>query len=838
MADRLPRFNKVGSVEFEAHGDRRVVLTYFGHPSGPREQSPHICAARLGQMAAIPTLFDLPPAKVEHDICLHMGDDRCVYDVRWIASARGWTTPVALVVGGGLGAVIAGPWGAAAGVAVGGLVARMIRLQRTLDARLGELFDHGDALLRSAEANERRFGELLLAKADVEQQVVERTAALEEASRRLTHALDELQELHLGQKRFFANISHDLRTPLQLIVAPLEALASGQEPPGGRDRALVAMRACARQLERLIDQILDLARAEQGAVELRRQPVDARQLVVQTVEAFATAAASQDIDLQLHCPDAPVLAMLDADWLESALANLTSNALRSTDAATLVRVGLDVTDDYLDFIVEDRGPGVPAEERELVFDRFFQAAGKNQRVGSLGLGLAIVRETARLHEGEVCVEQADPHGARFRLHLPRCSVADGVVPADRSGPEAVLPVAEMAEPMRDGPSAHAPLALVAEDHPDVAAFVLDVLAERCRVRHAPDGQAALELARELNPDIIITDVSMPRMTGLELCRALREDPTFRHTPVILLTAHRRTDDVVAGYAAGADDYVGKPFYARELLARVDVQLRMRALIHRVAHQERLASLGRTASELAHQIRNPLNVVSNGFEVVARSAGDAPSVEAMAELVREGARRISRITDDLLELAGFDDDPPMALDPRESLDLTVRMMQATWSDAPVLKYEVPPASHRGQVVARPGELANLWSNLLDNARHAVGENGRVRVVAADTDDGFQVDVEDSGPGVSPEDAQRIFEPFYTTRSAGDGTGLGLSIAMEVALKRGGDLRLGRSEYLGGARFTVVLPYATGDSKWETTPVSAPSRTASSTSRTPRPRSPTL
>ncbi|MEM9074540.1 MAG: ATP-binding protein, partial [Myxococcota bacterium] len=487
-------------------------------------------------------------------------------------------------------------------------------------------------------------------------------------------------------------------------------------------------------------------------------------------------------------------------WMESAVGNLLANAMRFAKS----RVSVSAVDLGGDICIEvaDDGPGIPPDEAARIFERFSQAGTDESRRKGTGLGLAIVREAARLHGGTVDVGESEHGGALFMVRIPRL-LADGPASAFQAGAPAIEADRNAAMDDVPGPHPAAPVALVAEDHPELRGFIGEVLATQFRVLVTDRGDTALERAVREQPDVIVADISMPGMDGLELCRALRQTEEARDTPILLVTARGEPQQVLQGFDAGANDYLVKPFHGRELLARIDAQLRLRSMVHRLAHQERLASLGVLAASVAHQVRNPLTALVSGLPAVKRKIGGTldDRTKEMMDVFVDCAHRIERITLDLLDLSRVDREEEGDLNPGAGLMAAVRLTTAQLPDDVEIHTEVDETT---QIRGRAGDLNHVFLNLLDNAARAVGRRGRVSIHGLREDGIYRVTVEDSGNGVPEDIADRIFEPFVTSRPGGEGTGLGLAIVHDIVVAHRGEISVDRSPSLGGARFTITLP----------------------------------
>ncbi len=396
---------------------------------------------------------------------------------------------------------------------------------------------------------------------------------------------DKLRELDQLKSDFFTNISHEFRTPLTLILGPVEKLLS--ENPGEEEtRQFLMVKRNAQRLLRLINQLLDLSKFDAGKMNLEMQYADIIPLLRGVVSSFESVA--QKVNLQFKNEMEAACLHFDPGKMEQILNNLVSNALKFTPEDGKVTVEVTLADDgkSLRIDVTDTGPGIPEAHLPYVFDRFYQATeiSPGGEAGS-GIGLALTRELVILHRGDISVRNTESGGACFTVLLPFPKEPQGVTGSVRK-PEirSVVPVREtvITETVlpsgAEDPAKEITLLLV-EDNPDMRTFLRESLSGSYCLLEAPDGREGINLALEHIPDLVISDVMMPRKDGLQLCEALKNDERTSHIPIILLTARADIASRIAGLERGADDYLAKPFHRKELLIRTRNLLEGRRRLH-------------------------------------------------------------------------------------------------------------------------------------------------------------------------------------------------------------------------------------------------------------------
>jgi signal transduction histidine kinase len=648
----------------------------------------------------------------------------------------------------------------------------------------------------------------------LEQKVEQRTAELRQARDQLSQTVEDLKLAQEARDRIFANVNHEIRTPLSLIMLAVGSVKKrdGSQLSAEARAEIDSVELAVRRLLRIVDGLLLLARGQESKLSLRLVRADLAALLRETSEVWAITAQSEGLSLRY---DGPVGAMLEFDTgaLEQVLANLISNAIRFTPAGGSIELGLRDLGSTIEFTVRDSGVGIDEEFKKRIFGRFEQGARPVNRGGrGNGLGLSIVREIVLAHEGTIDVDNAPGGGTVFKVVLPRSEVSkvdhalahrvqSRVVTPRDYGFDPGADVVEILEVEGGRPPKAA--VLVAEDDQNLRRSIGKLLSAEYRVLLAPDGFRALEVATKHRPEILLTDLNMPGMDGIELTRRFRALAENRLSPVILLTAHGELSSRLASFEAGAIDFLVKPFEPDELLARVRSQLQVRELALRLSDTERLASLGQLLSGMAHELRNPANGIVN-------------AIRPLKALLPSDVKEHSKPTGQLLEVIDTCSAQILSL-ARNLVDLN-RAGELAMSD-----YEVPDLIARAEAVSSPAMagcqlrreleytgpvrcagplITQILVNLLENGAQAAGSGGWVLVRSSEIEGRLAIDVSDSGAGVPAELRSRIFQPFFTTKPPGKGTGLGLTTARNVALRHDGDLKL--VDASSGTFFRLEIP----------------------------------
>lgn len=418
------------------------------------------------------------------------------------------------------------------------------------------LFGVGFLLLRAYWQRSRHQKELMA-----------RNRLLEEEKNKQTQLNEQLRIATQSKLVFFTNVSHDLRTPLTLIAEPVAQLAEAGNLTPQQSTLIRIANKNIKILQRLINQILDFRKYENGKLGLTLTETDFSRVVGDWMESFYSVARKRDIRLTLDAPvsDAPLRVALDVEKIERVFFNLLSNAFKYTPDNGSITVSYESDGDNLTFRVADTGEGISARDLGNIFDRFYQVDRINPK-GS-GIGLSLAKAFVELHGGSISVESTLNVGTEFTVKLPVRHVSEAVAEADRTiareDAGAELDNIESDFTFDD----KKPLVLIIDDNRDIQKLVGELLAPDYNIIAAPNGREGVRLAARYVPDLIICDVMMPVMDGLECCRRIKEEVSTSHIPVLMLTACSLDEQRVEGYESGADGYLSKPFNSSVLKSR-------------------------------------------------------------------------------------------------------------------------------------------------------------------------------------------------------------------------------------------------------------------------------
>ncbi len=733
------------------------------------------------------------------------------------------------------------------------------RLRPTGNDELDILARQFDVMVEQLDENSKTIQDL---NSDLERKVMRRTRQLSRSRRTLKRSLDKLTEYDRLKTEFFSNLSHELRTPLTMILAPVDRLLdrkAGSLPPDAASM-LEMVRLNGYRLLNLINRLLDFSKLEAGQMKLHFSSLDLNVLAQKLITAATPLADHRGICLSLDADPQLEAFGADEEKIDTILSNLISNAIKFTPQGGSIHVETHHADDRVWISVTDTGIGIDDSQSARIFERFVQVDGSSSREFSgTGLGLSLVKGLVELHGGQICVQSELGKGSRFWFDLPlrpRPTDSSTQLPAVKQNVAKRFADLDtyVERPSADAPAspskrdASAPTILVVDDTPEMRVLVGEMLRDDYRVLFAQDGLEGLETATRESPDLILSDVMMPRMDGHEFCRRVKDQPGTAHIPFVMLTAKAELAMKIEGLNSGADDYLSKPFDEKELKARVRSLLKVRGLHqdldrrnrelrtaydelrelqNQLVQAEKMTSVGQLAAGLAHEINNSINAVYNGIKPLSMNVqrlqrlcddafpapdstsgpklrGDAETlfqkICSLSRVIETGASRTAKIIGDLKTFSHPGNESYQTFDLHDALDMCLNLLSST------MRHRIDVHREYGQVGAihgPSGQLNQVFMNILNNAQQSIDAAGQIFIATSEEDDWVSVSIRDTGSGIPEEIRGKIFDPFFTTKEPGVGTGLGLSLSYGLISKLGGSIEC-RSTVGQGTEFIIKFP----------------------------------
>jgi signal transduction histidine kinase len=680
------------------------------------------------------------------------------------------------------------------------------------------------------------------------QEVAEANRQLQEANAELARLYEKTKELDQLKTQFFSNISHEFRTPLTLILGPLEdALAQSGKALKGEELATVHRNAL--RLLRLVNTLLDFVRIEPGSLKLSFEPTDLSTLTADLANSFRSLVERAGMKLVVACPLLPEPLYIDRFLWEKIVLNLLSNAFKFTFEGEIA-VSLKWCGDHVELSVRDTGVGIPASEVACIFDRFHRVQGARARsFEGTGIGLALVSELVKQHGGSIQVSSMEGKGTTFVAsiptgvsHLPEGHIRNEerafVLTALGAAPFVLeasqwLPQAAGATPLAYAEPDALPQAesfreechiLVIDDNADMRAYLLRLLSPYFQVEAAEDGAVALAKVRGGRvPDLIVSDIMMPGIDGLALVRELRRDPRTSTLPIILLSARAGEEAKLTGLETGADDYLVKPFSTRELLTRVKTHLEMARVRQKAVEAARelaetraalLAELEQRNKELeafsysvSHDLRAPLRHIDGFTGLLERHAEPTLDDKGRRYLktISEAAKQMGVLIDDLLIFsrlgrAEFRHGPVRLHD---LVDEVRRILHPECAGRAIVWAigELP------EVQGDPQLLRLVLQNLIGNALKYTRTRPEARIEIGARREATETvcSIRDNGVGFDMRYVERLFGVFQRLHTSAEfeGTGIGLATVRRIVHRHGGRV-WAEGEIDRGACFYVALP----------------------------------
>ena len=680
---------------------------------------------------------------------------------------------------------------------------------------------------------------------------------------------DALEELDRAKTVFFSNISHEFRTPLTLLLGPIETLLADDASLTTEQReALEIARRNALRLLKLVNTLLDFSRIEAGRTNAVYEPTDLAIFTADLASSFRSAIEQAGLYLTVEMPSLSEPVYVDHDMWEKIVLNLLSNAFKFTFEGG-IRVALSQTGTDVLLTVQDTGTGIESDALPHLFERFYRVRGaKSRTYEGTGIGLALVQELVHLHSGTIDIQSQvgeHTHGTTVTVTLPKgiahlptnhIQTIHSPLPTSLGASPFVEEALRWLQPEQESmptvayedtlvasitnnevQSSHI---LVVDDNADMRDYIARLLQPQYTVETAHDGLAALTAIRNRIPDLIISDIMMPILDGIELLRTLRIDLNIQTLPVILLSARAGEEATIEGLQVGANDYLVKPFSARELLATVKARLEI-ARVHENAlteEREQAIQLRQLAEErtllyqqaqeatqqrdellamVSHDLKNPLGTIKGYAQILRRTLVNTPEsleerVQTSLERIEATTNRMTSLINELLDLSHVYRGQVLELI-REPVDL-VALLHAVVAEQQhtTQQHRITIESSVESLIIKgdSARLDRVFSNLISNAikYNTDGKPIIVSLSRAETPQGTVavVEVRDQGIGIPASELPHVFEPFRRASNVVGtirGTGIGLASARQIVERHEGSIEVQSTQGVGSA-FIVHLP----------------------------------
>ncbi len=638
-----------------------------------------------------------------------------------------------------------------------------------------------------------------------------------------------------AKSEFLTTISHEIRTPLTLILGPLEMILSTMQPElSPRLRVeLERIRRNGSRLYALVNDILDFSKIEAGKTQVHWELVDPACLVREIVTDVSSTAEKRGLKLQFKCDSD--LGQIPLDWgkFEKIILNLLGNALKFTPQGGWIQVELRSIKESIELSVSDSGPGIAPEKQRLLFQRFQQLDSSTTRKHEgTGIGLALVKEFTHLMGGQVGLESEPGKGSRFFVRFSKSadpimkSRADllrssgGHSAADHRTelmfkeisltPTDVFKKENEKEKEKEEGKAEKPLVLIVEDNADMREYISEILTNDYSIDKAENGLQALSAIQVKRPDIIVSDIMMPEMDGLELVAHIKGSSELQHIPIILLTAKASYSEIVRGLKTGANDYLGKPFAPEELKARVQSAFRLyRTLLdleatlknlrqtqESLVQSEKMAAVGTLIAGISHELNNPLGAILMNVQFLLKSLSlqEESFIKNGLTTIESQTQRCAHLVRALLDISRK---KPLK---KEVIHLTTLFNTVETLAEPLAQQKRVLLSFDKSTLSQSHmtlrvciqELETALLNVIRNGIFATPAGGHVWVKIRECrmggHDKIEISISDTGEGIANTVLPRVFDPFFTTKSPDQGTGIGLSLTKKIIESHGGTIHL--------------------------------------------------
>lgn len=662
--------------------------------------------------------------------------------------------------------------------------------------------------------------------------------AIEEEKRRA----EALLEIDRAKTAFFTNISHEFRTPLTLILGPIENALEQSRALSNEDLEMV--RRNTLRLYRLVNSLLDYAQIESGKAKASFVPIDIALVTRDIASEFRSAAENLNLKYTINCPELSEKVFIDVEMWEKIVSNLLLNSIKYTHKGK-IEVNLREENKFAILEVKDTGVGIPEKELPHIFDRFHRVKDTQGRSHEgVGIGLSLVKELVGLHKGSITVFSQINQGTSFilkipfgSLHLPQDQVLSTKSNVDRRSQTSlytheaarwgdVNDEASLNKNHKNGflnieDTIKTSQILFVDDNMDLRSYIHSLLKPIFpNLVLASDGIEALKAIKIQKPDIIISDIMMPNMDGFQLVQELRKNVETNSIPIILLSARAGKESTVAGLISGVDDYLVKPFSAKELIVRVSNLLKnvsMRKEFAQNEHEknilkETIKNKDEFLSIASHELKTPLTSLKIQLQLIDRTLKSKKTIiidkfKRSISMAIKQTDHLNSLVEDLLDLsriqAGRLNFHFEKINLSNLVEDNIERNSGPLNKAKCeINLSIEPDIY---VLCDQGRIDQVLNNLLSNViKYAANTTVEISLKRSDEEKVF-LEVKDSGPGVPQADQEKIFERFVRSDQTKNisGLGIGLYISKVIILAHNGEIKV--TSHLGkGARFIITLP----------------------------------
>ena len=638
---------------------------------------------------------------------------------------------------------------------------------------------------------------------------------LKKLEKDLRKAKVEAEEAHQAKSDFLANMSHELRTPLTLILGPIqELLATPSISPDTLHRELTRIQRNSFRLLAMVNDVLDLTKLESSKMDVLWQPTDIEKTVANLVDDTSPLTRAKQIEYVFLTTGNPRLVSIDPSLFEKIVLNLLSNAIKFTPENKKIVVTLNFSESDFRLTVEDTGIGIAPDKIENLFRRFNQMdASIRRRFGGTGIGLALVKEFCTLMNGSVHVTSQFGHGSNFEVRFPisqnKVSALTSPITIEKAKstrlPELASAPQKPSEPSR---STEAQIrVLIIDDEIDLANFIFESLGTNISGKSITahivlNGQDALNALSTFQPHVILCDVMMPEMTGLEFVKHIKSQSEFRQIPVIMLTAKSGRDKMIEYLSAGADDFLPKPFDTGELRARVFAAYRLYNM-HLELQAERIETVAAKKADraksvflanISHELRTPMHGILSFAHFGQNKVGKASEqlIKSYFDEIADSGSRLMNLLNDLLDLAKLEANKIIYCLTDNDLNevaLTAARELRAFSEDHGVSIKISQNNNPALATFDSSRILQVLRNLLTNAIKFSEKGSSISVKIDTTPTDVICTISNQGVGIPESELDSIFDKFIQstrTRSGSGGTGLGLAICKELITQHGGEI----------------------------------------------------